>query len=160
MFLEHIAGIIFKIRWCSSTKMNFLGLHILICHLQKLIIFKKICFNFTDDCIVSCLFWVQLLFLVSFLELASQGLFSLTALYFTDTLSVCSNDSIMPGSSATLQPGHGIGSHTSPGPKRPGEIANLYLKGFEKNLFKKKSTKYFKFQTEEQSDEAVNCSCR
>lgn len=28
----------------------------------------------------------------------------------------------MPGSSATLQPGHGIGSHTSPGPKRPGRV--------------------------------------
>lgn len=27
----------------------------------------------------------------------------------------------MPGSSATLQPGHGLSSHTSPGPKRPGE---------------------------------------
>lgn len=38
----------------------------------------------------------------------------------TDTLSVCSNDSIMPGSSATLQPGHVMSSHTSPGPKRPG----------------------------------------
>lgn len=41
-----------------------------------------------------------------------------------DTLSVCSNDSIMPGSSATLQPGHGLSSHTSPGPKRPGNHAH------------------------------------
>lgn len=52
----------------------------------------------------------------------------------------------MPGSSATLQPGHGIGSHTSPGPKRPGEIANLYLKGFEKNLFKKKVQSILNFK--------------
>uniref|UniRef100_A0A4W6FNL1 Trio Rho guanine nucleotide exchange factor a n=1 Tax=Lates calcarifer TaxID=8187 RepID=A0A4W6FNL1_LATCA len=44
-----------------------------------------------------------------------------------DTLSVCSNDSIMPGSSATLQPGHGIGSHTSPGPKRPGNTLRKWL---------------------------------
>uniref|UniRef100_A0A4W5MIA2 Trio Rho guanine nucleotide exchange factor a n=1 Tax=Hucho hucho TaxID=62062 RepID=A0A4W5MIA2_9TELE len=45
-----------------------------------------------------------------------------------DTLSVCSNDSIMPGSSATLQPGHhGMGSHTSPGPKRPGNTLRKWL---------------------------------
>uniref|UniRef100_A0A7N6B1E8 non-specific serine/threonine protein kinase n=1 Tax=Anabas testudineus TaxID=64144 RepID=A0A7N6B1E8_ANATE len=44
-----------------------------------------------------------------------------------DTLSVCSNDSIMPGSSATLQPGHGLGSHTSPGPKRPGNTLRKWL---------------------------------
>ncbi|XP_078124448.1 triple functional domain protein isoform X1 [Sander vitreus] len=44
-----------------------------------------------------------------------------------DTLSVCSNDSIMPGLSATLQPGHGIGSHTSPGPKRPGNTLRKWL---------------------------------
>ncbi|XP_041867313.1 triple functional domain protein isoform X3 [Melanotaenia boesemani] len=44
-----------------------------------------------------------------------------------DTLSVCSNDSVMPGSSATLQPGHGIGSHTSPGPKRPGNTLRKWL---------------------------------
>uniref|UniRef100_A0AAQ4RNG3 Uncharacterized protein n=1 Tax=Gasterosteus aculeatus aculeatus TaxID=481459 RepID=A0AAQ4RNG3_GASAC len=44
-----------------------------------------------------------------------------------DTLSVCSNDSIMPGSSATLQPGHGIGSHASPGPKRPGNTLRKWL---------------------------------
>ncbi|XP_068189975.1 triple functional domain protein isoform X2 [Antennarius striatus] len=44
-----------------------------------------------------------------------------------DTLSVCSNDSIMPGSSATLQPGHGISSHTSPGPKRPGNTLRKWL---------------------------------
>ncbi|XP_062265355.1 triple functional domain protein-like isoform X3 [Platichthys flesus] len=44
-----------------------------------------------------------------------------------DTLSVCSNDSIMPGSSATLQPGHGIGSHISPGPKRPGNTLRKWL---------------------------------
>ncbi|XP_017276467.1 triple functional domain protein isoform X7 [Kryptolebias marmoratus] len=44
-----------------------------------------------------------------------------------DTLSVCSNDSIMPGSSATLQPGHGIGSHSSPGPKRPGNTLRKWL---------------------------------
>ncbi|KAM8883086.1 triple functional domain protein-like isoform 4-T4 [Synchiropus picturatus] len=44
-----------------------------------------------------------------------------------DTLSVCSNDSIMPGSSATLQPGHGIGSHNSPGPKRPGNTLRKWL---------------------------------
>ncbi|KAM6959163.1 triple functional domain protein [Aplochiton taeniatus] len=45
-----------------------------------------------------------------------------------DTLSVCSNDSIMPGSSATLQPGHhGMGHHTSPGPKRPGNTLRKWL---------------------------------
>ncbi|XP_070702837.1 triple functional domain protein isoform X3 [Pempheris klunzingeri] len=47
-----------------------------------------------------------------------------------DTLSVCSNDSIMPGSSATLQPGHHghhISSHTSPGPKRPGNTLRKWL---------------------------------
>ncbi|KAM6899822.1 triple functional domain protein-like [Xenentodon cancila] len=44
-----------------------------------------------------------------------------------DTLSVCSSDSIMPGSSATLQPGHGMGSHTSPGPKRPGNTLRKWL---------------------------------
>ncbi|XP_032436827.1 triple functional domain protein isoform X6 [Xiphophorus hellerii] len=44
-----------------------------------------------------------------------------------DTLSVCSNDSIMPGSSATLQPGHGIGSHSSPGSKRPGNTLRKWL---------------------------------
>ncbi|XP_027890909.1 triple functional domain protein isoform X6 [Xiphophorus couchianus] len=44
-----------------------------------------------------------------------------------DTLSVCSNDSIMPGSSATLQPGHGIGSQSSPGPKRPGNTLRKWL---------------------------------
>ncbi|XP_055012937.1 triple functional domain protein isoform X4 [Boleophthalmus pectinirostris] len=44
-----------------------------------------------------------------------------------DTLSVCSNDAIMPGSSATLQPNHGIGSHTSPGPKRPGNTLRKWL---------------------------------
>ncbi|XP_051245575.1 triple functional domain protein isoform X2 [Dicentrarchus labrax] len=44
-----------------------------------------------------------------------------------DTLSVCSNDSIMPGSSATLQPGHGISSHSSPGPKRPGNTLRKWL---------------------------------
>ncbi|MEQ2215615.1 hypothetical protein XENOCAPTIV_003315, partial [Xenoophorus captivus] len=44
-----------------------------------------------------------------------------------DTLSVCSNDSIMPGSAATLQPGHGIGSHSSPGPKRPGNTLRKWL---------------------------------
>ncbi|XP_076016034.1 triple functional domain protein [Genypterus blacodes] len=44
-----------------------------------------------------------------------------------DTLSVCSNDSIMPGSSATLQPGHGMGSHASPGPKRPGNTLRKWL---------------------------------
>uniref|UniRef100_A0A8C3G936 non-specific serine/threonine protein kinase n=1 Tax=Cyclopterus lumpus TaxID=8103 RepID=A0A8C3G936_CYCLU len=31
------------------------------------------------------------------------------------------------GSSATLQPGHGIGSHTSPGPKRPGNTLRKWL---------------------------------
>ncbi|XP_051925865.1 triple functional domain protein isoform X1 [Hippocampus zosterae] len=41
-----------------------------------------------------------------------------------DTLSVCSNDSILPGSSATLQPGHG---HASPGPKRPGNTLRKWL---------------------------------
>nr|XP_061838372.1 triple functional domain protein-like isoform X2 [Nerophis lumbriciformis] len=44
-----------------------------------------------------------------------------------DTLSVCSNDAIMPGSSATLQPGHGMGSHASPGPKRPGNTLRKWL---------------------------------
>ncbi|KAJ0003220.1 hypothetical protein NQD34_008318 [Periophthalmus magnuspinnatus] len=44
-----------------------------------------------------------------------------------DTLSVCSNDAILPGSSATLQPNHGIGSHTSPGPKRPGNTLRKWL---------------------------------
>lgn len=63
MFLEHIAGIIFKIRWCSSTKMNFLGLHILICHLQKLIIFKKYALTLQMTVLFlvffeySCCFW-------------------------------------------------------------------------------------------------------
>ncbi|XP_076864949.1 triple functional domain protein isoform X2 [Brachyhypopomus gauderio] len=44
-----------------------------------------------------------------------------------DTLSVCSNDAILPGSSATLQPGHVIGSHSSPGPKRPGNTLRKWL---------------------------------
>lgn len=44
-----------------------------------------------------------------------------------DTLSVCSNDAIMPGSSATLQPSHGIALHTSPGPKRPGNTLRKWL---------------------------------
>ncbi|XP_051527162.1 triple functional domain protein-like isoform X2 [Myxocyprinus asiaticus] len=44
-----------------------------------------------------------------------------------DTLSVCSNDAIMPGSSATLQPGHVMGSQSSPGPKRPGNTLRKWL---------------------------------
>ncbi|CAL8297080.1 unnamed protein product [Lota lota] len=46
-----------------------------------------------------------------------------------DTLSVCSNDSILPGSSATLQPGHGLHIHTSPGPKHraPGNTLRKWL---------------------------------
>ncbi|MFT7811725.1 triple functional domain protein isoform X1 [Arapaima gigas] len=44
-----------------------------------------------------------------------------------DTLSVCSNDAIMPGSSATLQPGHLSGPHSSPGPKRPGNTLRKWL---------------------------------
>ncbi|XP_048086271.1 triple functional domain protein isoform X5 [Alosa alosa] len=44
-----------------------------------------------------------------------------------DTLSVCSNDSLLPGSSATLQPGHGMGSQSSPGPKRPGNTLRKWL---------------------------------
>ncbi|KAL6457019.1 hypothetical protein MHYP_G00339820 [Metynnis hypsauchen] len=44
-----------------------------------------------------------------------------------DTLSVCSNDAILPGSSATLQPGHVMGSQSSPGPKRPGNTLRKWL---------------------------------
>uniref|UniRef100_A0AAZ3SUN0 non-specific serine/threonine protein kinase n=1 Tax=Oncorhynchus tshawytscha TaxID=74940 RepID=A0AAZ3SUN0_ONCTS len=56
-------------------------------------------------------------------SLEMEGIFN-----HKDTLSVCSNDSIMPGSSATLQPGHhGMGSHTSPGPKRPGNTLRKWL---------------------------------
>ncbi|XP_063041781.1 triple functional domain protein isoform X4 [Engraulis encrasicolus] len=46
-----------------------------------------------------------------------------------DTLSVCSNDSLLPGSSATLQPGQGLGmgSQSSPGPKRPGNTLRKWL---------------------------------
>ncbi|TDH04418.1 hypothetical protein EPR50_G00151450 [Perca flavescens] len=33
----------------------------------------------------------------------------------------------MPGLSATLQPGYGLGSHTSPGPKRPGNTLRKWL---------------------------------
>ncbi|MCI4392053.1 hypothetical protein PGIGA_G00141560 [Pangasianodon gigas] len=44
-----------------------------------------------------------------------------------DTLSVCSNDAILPGSSATLQPGHMMGSQSSPGPKRPGNTLRKWL---------------------------------
>lgn len=61
-------------------------------------------------------------------------MFKSLLLSFTDTLSVCSNDSIMPGSSATLQPGHGIGSHSSPGPKRPGMASEIFfLKQLKRN---------------------------
>uniref|UniRef100_A0A8C9VEA4 non-specific serine/threonine protein kinase n=1 Tax=Scleropages formosus TaxID=113540 RepID=A0A8C9VEA4_SCLFO len=44
-----------------------------------------------------------------------------------DTLSVCSNDAIVPGSSATLQPGHLSGPHSSPGAKRPGNTLRKWL---------------------------------
>uniref|UniRef100_A0A8C2IST8 non-specific serine/threonine protein kinase n=1 Tax=Cyprinus carpio TaxID=7962 RepID=A0A8C2IST8_CYPCA len=44
-----------------------------------------------------------------------------------DTLSVCSNDAILPGSSATLQPGHVMGSQSSPGPKRTGNTLRKWL---------------------------------
>lgn len=44
-----------------------------------------------------------------------------------DTLSVCSNDAILPGSSATLQPGHMMSSQSSPGPKRPGNTLRKWL---------------------------------
>lgn len=33
----------------------------------------------------------------------------------------------MPGSSATLQPGQGMGSQSSPGPKRPGNTLRKWL---------------------------------
>ncbi|XP_024113671.1 triple functional domain protein isoform X3 [Oryzias melastigma] len=55
-------------------------------------------------------------------SLEMEGIFN-----HKDTLSVCSNDSIMAGSSATLQPGHGISSHASPGPKRPGNTLRKWL---------------------------------
>uniref|UniRef100_A0A8B9RCJ7 non-specific serine/threonine protein kinase n=1 Tax=Astyanax mexicanus TaxID=7994 RepID=A0A8B9RCJ7_ASTMX len=44
-----------------------------------------------------------------------------------DTLSVCSNDAVLPGSSATLQPGHVMCSQSSPGPKRPGNTLRKWL---------------------------------
>ncbi|KAG5842409.1 hypothetical protein ANANG_G00177350 [Anguilla anguilla] len=44
-----------------------------------------------------------------------------------DTLSVCSNDAIPPTSGGTLQPGHGMGSQSSPGPKRPGNTLRKWL---------------------------------
>uniref|UniRef100_A0A8C1YA37 Trio Rho guanine nucleotide exchange factor a n=1 Tax=Cyprinus carpio TaxID=7962 RepID=A0A8C1YA37_CYPCA len=44
-----------------------------------------------------------------------------------DALSVCSNDAILPGSSATLQPGHVMGSQSSPGPKRTGNTLRKWL---------------------------------
>uniref|UniRef100_A0A671P5A1 Triple functional domain protein n=1 Tax=Sinocyclocheilus anshuiensis TaxID=1608454 RepID=A0A671P5A1_9TELE len=44
-----------------------------------------------------------------------------------DALSVCSNDAISPGSSATLQPGHVMGSQSSPGPKRTGNTLRKWL---------------------------------
>lgn len=40
---------------------------------------------------------------------------------------MCSNDAILPGSSATLQPGHMMGSQSSPGPKRPGNTLRKWL---------------------------------
>ncbi|KAG9355723.1 hypothetical protein JZ751_000561 [Albula glossodonta] len=43
------------------------------------------------------------------------------------TLSVCSNDAIPPTAGGTLQPGHGIGSQSSPGPKRPGNTLRKWL---------------------------------
>lgn len=46
---------------------------------------------------------------------------------FPDALSVCSNDAILPGSSATLQPGHVMGSQSSPGPKRTGNTLRKWL---------------------------------
>ncbi|XP_029587003.1 triple functional domain protein-like [Salmo trutta] len=62
-----------------------------------------------------------------------------------DTLSVCSNDSIMPGSSATLQPGHhGMGSHTSPGPKRPGNTLRKWLTSPVRRLSSGKSDGHVK----------------
>ncbi|XP_048850160.1 triple functional domain protein isoform X5 [Brienomyrus brachyistius] len=44
-----------------------------------------------------------------------------------DTLSVCSSDALVPGSSATLQPSHISGPHSSPGPKRPGNTLRKWL---------------------------------
>uniref|UniRef100_A0A672T5H2 non-specific serine/threonine protein kinase n=1 Tax=Sinocyclocheilus grahami TaxID=75366 RepID=A0A672T5H2_SINGR len=44
-----------------------------------------------------------------------------------DAHSVCSNDAIVPGSSATLQPGHVMGSQSSPGPKRTGNTLRKWL---------------------------------
>ncbi|XP_061111620.1 triple functional domain protein isoform X1 [Conger conger] len=44
-----------------------------------------------------------------------------------DTLSVCSNDAIPPTTGGTLQPGHGMGSQSSPGPKRPGNTLRKWL---------------------------------
>uniref|UniRef100_A0A673JQP6 non-specific serine/threonine protein kinase n=1 Tax=Sinocyclocheilus rhinocerous TaxID=307959 RepID=A0A673JQP6_9TELE len=44
-----------------------------------------------------------------------------------DALSVCSNDAILSGSSATLQPGHVMGSQSSPGPKRTGNTLRKWL---------------------------------
>uniref|UniRef100_A0A673ZFX6 Trio Rho guanine nucleotide exchange factor a n=1 Tax=Salmo trutta TaxID=8032 RepID=A0A673ZFX6_SALTR len=56
-----------------------------------------------------------------------------------------SNDSIMPGSSATLQPGHhGMGSHTSPGPKRPGNTLRKWLTSPVRRLSSGKSDGHVK----------------
>uniref|UniRef100_A0AAR2JYI3 non-specific serine/threonine protein kinase n=1 Tax=Pygocentrus nattereri TaxID=42514 RepID=A0AAR2JYI3_PYGNA len=52
---------------------------------------------------------------------------SRSSMEMEDTLSVCSNDAILPGSSATLQPGHVMGSQSSPGPKRPGNTLRKWL---------------------------------
>ena len=58
---------------------------------------------------------------------ASLSLSLARSLAPSDTLSVCSNDSLLPGSSHTLQPGHGMGSQSSPGPKRPGNTLRKWL---------------------------------
>ncbi|XP_023816065.1 triple functional domain protein isoform X5 [Oryzias latipes] len=55
-------------------------------------------------------------------SLEMEGIFN-----HKDTLSVYSSDSIMAGSSATFQQGHGISSHASPGPKRPGNTLRKWL---------------------------------
>lgn len=40
---------------------------------------------------------------------------------------MCSNDAIPPTTGGTLQPGHGMGSQSSPGPKRPGNTLRKWL---------------------------------
>ncbi|CAB1350859.1 unnamed protein product, partial [Coregonus sp. 'balchen'] len=75
-----------------------------------------------------------------------------------DTLSVCSNDSIMPGSSATLQPGHhGMGSHTSPGPKRPGNTLRKWLTSPVRRLSSGKADGHVKKLAHKQKKNRESC---